>query len=149
MKTTYTVRALNSDTVWTFTYDLDGNLRSFQIMEGELSAKQMKWLFSSGNFPANESIMKNVWMLELKKNFEIIVGAPDLSFDNFWHSYNYKVKKIASERVWKRLSKKDRLEAIKAIEAYDKYLARKHIAKANPSTYLNQRYWEDNFNSIH
>ena len=149
MTTTYTVRALNSDTVWTFKYDLNGDLRAFKIEEGKLSGRQIKWLFASGNFPANESIMKTEWMQKMKNNFEIIIGKPDLSFDNFWKLYNHKVKKTVSQRVWKRLSKKDKLEAVKHIKEYDKYLMRKHIAKANPSTYLNQRYWEDNHGSIH
>lgn len=147
--TTYTVKSQNDTHIWEFKYDLNGHLRSFKILEGELSAKQMKWLFAQANFPANESIMKTVWMKNLKENFEILVGEPDLSFYAFWNSYNHKVKKVVSEKAWNRLSKKDRMDALKAIKPYDNYLARKGIAKAHPATYINQRYWEDNHASIH
>lgn len=147
--TTYTVKSQNDTHIWEFQYDLNGHLRSFKILEGELSAKQMKWLFAQANFPANQSIMKTVWMKNLKANFEIIVGEPDLSFDAFWNAYNHKVKKVVSERAWNRLSKKDRMDALKAIKSYEGYLHRKGIAKAHPATYLNQRYWEDSFASVH
>ena len=149
METIYTVKSIQDGYIWQFKYTLNGDLKSFEILEGTLSANQMKWLFSSSNFAANESIMKTVWMQNLKKNFEITIGAPDLSFEAFWKAYNHKVKKIISEKAWERLSKKDRIEAIKGIKPYDNYLARKGIAKAHPSTYINQRYWEDNHASIH
>ena len=147
--TTYTARALNTQDLYEFQYDLNGHLKSFKILEGQLTGQQMKWLFSNSNFPANESIMKTIWLKNLKKHFDIQVGTPDLSFDKFWQLYSHKVKKQASIKAWDRLSKKDKIEAIKSIESYDKYLARKHIAKAHAATYLNQRYFEDNFNSIH
>lgn len=147
--TTYTVKSQNDTHIWEFQYDLNGHLRAFKILEGELSAKQMKWLFAQANFPANESIMKTIWMKNLKENFEIIVGAPDLSFDAFWNAYNHKIKKVVSEKAWNRLSKKDRMEAIKGVKPYDNFLKRKGIAKAHASTYINQRYWEDNHASIH
>lgn len=148
METTYTVKSKMDGYVWQFKYHLNGNLKAFEILEGELSEKQMKWLFSP-HFPAIETIMKDTWIPELKKNFEITIGAPDLSFDAFYNSYNHKIKKVASETAWKRLSVKDRMAALQGIKAYDGMLSRKHVAKAHPSTYLNQRYWEDDHNSIH
>ncbi|HCY83153.1 MAG TPA: hypothetical protein DHV22_16900, partial [Xanthomarina gelatinilytica] len=108
--------------------------------------KQIQWLFVKGFFPYTEKQIKG-WVSI--KNFKIEVGKPDLSFDTFWEAYNHKVKKAMSEKSWKRLSQKDQMQAIEHIVVYDKYLHRKHIAKAAPSTYLNQRYWEDNHGSIH
>ena len=149
MQTIYTVKSKQDGYIWQFKYDLNGNLKAFEILEGILSGKQMKWLFASANFAANESIMKTVWMLNLKSNFEITVGVPDLSFEVFWNTYNHKVKKLLSEKAWERLSKKDRIDALQGIKPYDGYLSRKGVAKAHPATYLNQRYWEDNHASIH
>lgn len=147
--TIYTVKGKHEGHIWQFKYDFNGNLKAFEILEGLLSANQMKWLFASSNFAANESIMKTVWMHNLKTNFEITIGTPDLSFDVFYNAYNHKVKKLLSEKAWERLSKKDRMNALQGIKPYDNYLARKGIAKAHPSTYINQRYWEDNHASIH
>lgn len=149
METIYTVKSIQDGYIWQFKYTLNGDLKSFEILEGTLSANQMKWLFSSSNFAANESIMKTVWMQNLKKNFEITIGAPDLSFEAFWSLYNHKVKRVVSEKAWERINQKDRMEAIKGIKPYDNYLARKGIGKAHASTYINQRYWEDNHASIH
>lgn len=149
METIYTVKSKYDTHIWEFQYDLNGHLRTFKILEGELSVKQMKWLFGGQNFPANEVMMKTIWMKKLRSNFEVVVGEPDLSFEAFWNAYNHKVKKVVSERAWNRLSKKDRLDALKAIKSYEGYLHRKGIAKAHPATYLNQRYWEDSFASVH
>lgn len=147
--TTYTVKSQNDTHIWEFKYDFNGHLRVFKILEGELSDKQLKWLFGGTNFPGNEDIMKTVWMKKLRSNFEVVVGEPDLSFESFWNAYNHKVKKVVSERAWNRLSKKDRMDALKAIKSYESYLHRKGVAKAHPATYLNQRYWEDSFGSVH
>lgn len=145
--TTYTVTGKNTNIVWQFKYRLNGLLYEFKLMEGELDQKQINWLFVKGKFPYQEAQIKG-WINSIK-NFKIEVGAPDLSFDTFYDHYNHKIKKPMSEKAWSRLSKKDQMAAIEYIPTYDKYLARKHVAKAAPSTYLNQRYWEDNHASIH
>lgn len=147
--TTYTVKHKQAQILWQFKYDLNGHLRAFEVQDNPLSKTQVDFLFANQNFPVTERMMKEVWMKQKKSAFEIIVGEPDLSFDAFWNAYNHKVKKVVSERAWNRLSKKDRMDALKAIKSYEGYLHRKGIAKAHPATYLNQRYWEDSFGSVH
>ncbi|PKP26614.1 MAG: hypothetical protein CVU03_03500 [Bacteroidetes bacterium HGW-Bacteroidetes-2] len=149
MERIYTIKAKNSDALLEFKYDLNGNLTQFKILEGVLSAQQMRWLFSNGNFPAIEPFMHSHWIAKLKPHFEITIGEPDLSFESFWNAYNHKVKKVMAENAWKRLSTRDKMNALAGIKSYDNYLKRKGVAKAHPSTYLNQRYWEDNYGSIH
>jgi len=149
MNTTYTVKSRKDKYVWEFKYDLDGSLKSYKILEGHLTGTQIDWLFSSGNFPANENVMKNVWMQKLKKNFEVTVGDPDLSFEYFYNAYGNKIKKTKSEAAWKKLSKADKILALQKIKAYKGYLKRKGVAQANPEAYINQKRWEDDFDSIH
>ena len=144
--TTYTVTGTNTNIVWRFKYRLNGLLFEFKLIEGELDQKQINWLFVKGHFPYKEAQIKG-W--KAIKNLKVEIGKPDLSFEAFWNAYNHKLKRVLSERAWKRLSAKDQLDAIKGIKAYDGMLSRKGIAKAHPSTYLNQRYWEDNHQSIH
>lgn len=144
--TTYTVTGKNSEVVWFFKYDLNGLLREFRLDEGTLDEKQIQWLFHKDRFPYLEKTIKG-W--NSIKNLNVEVGTPNLTFDTFFNAYNHKVKKVVSEKAWSRLSQKDRIEAIKGIKAYDNGIQRKGIAKAHPSTYLNQRYWEDNWSSIH
>lgn len=149
LTTSYTVKSKQSNILWLFKYDLKGNLKAFEILEGELSQKQQTWLFVGGNFPITEDVIKKVWLKDLKANFEIVINAANLEFETYWQTYNHKVKKTMSEKGWAKLSKRDRIDALAHIPIYDKYLARKHVAKAAPSTYLNQRYWEDNHGSVH
>lgn len=66
-------------------------------------------------------------------------------FLEFYNAYGYAKSKSKAYQSWKKLSKKDKKAAIDAIPAY------KEDCKANdremkyPSTYLNQRTWEDDF----
>lgn len=145
MTTTYTVKSRQDGYVWQFRYDMGGNLLGFDILEGRLSVRQLKWLFSGGNFPATEIVMKTGWIPKLRKNFEISVGEPDLSFDAFWNAYANKVgKKKMAENSWKKLGKAIRIKALLGIRKYDNHLRlNPGIAKAHPSTYLNQEYWEN------
>lgn len=146
--TTYTVKGTKVPVFWTFKYDLNGVLISFKNESGPLTLAQASWLFQDGNFPHTEEMIKEIWSKNYKKHFEIVVGEPDLSFSTFWKLYKLPVKKVLAARAWERLSKADRRNAIAHIPIYDKFLQRKHIAKAHPSTYINQRYWEDNHGSI-
>ena len=147
--TTYTIKSKQNGFIWQFKYLLNGDLKSFEIVEGKLSATQMKWLFAGANFPTIESIMKTVWMKELKQNFEITIGDPDLSFDAFMEAYGYKVKRVMAERAWKKLNKADHIKAFLGLKGYNNHLKRNNgIAKAHPSTYLNQRYFEDEWHKV-
>lgn len=149
MKTTYTVKSRKDGFIWQFKYHLNGDLYSFTILEGKLNDNQVKWLFESCNFPAIEVLMKTRWMVKLKKNFEITIGEPDLSFEAFWNAYNNKVgKKKMAENTWNKLSKANKIKALQAISSYNKYLSRKPgIDKAHATTYLNQEYWENEWKS--
>lgn len=149
MKTTYTVKSRKDGFIWQFKYHLNGNLYSFTVLEGSLSGTQMKWLFGTDNFPALEVIMKEKWMKNLKANFEISIGEPDLTFEAFWNAYNNKVgKKKMAENTWNKLSKASKIKALQAISSYNKYLSRKPgIDKAHATTYLNQEYWGNEWKS--
>lgn len=145
--TTYTVKGRNIPIYWEFKFDLNGSLKSFKLEEdSELSEKLVTWLFHPKRFPHKESIIKS-W--EGIKNLELIKGEPDLSFESFWKNYNHKVGKIPAEKAWKRLTKAEKLKAFQTIKPYNGYLRRKGIEKAYPQKYLNQKKFNDEFNSIH
>ncbi len=52
--TTYRAKGKEIGLVFLFKYDLNGNLKLFEISEGVLDDKQMNWLFSK-NFTATET----------------------------------------------------------------------------------------------
>ena len=129
-----------------FNYDLNGLLIAFKILEGELNEKQQAWLFCH-RFPYQEQQMEVMKTVEW---FEVTESDPDLSFDAFWTAYGYKLgKKVQAQNAWNKLSKGERIAALAGIKPYDNYLKRRNnsIAKAYPSSYLNQRYWENDYKS--
>ena len=144
--TTYTVTGKNAPIVWQFKYHLNGLLSEFKLLEGELDAKQINWLFVQGKFPYLEKQIKG-W--SAISNFRIEVGEPDLSFDSFWNAYGNKVgKKKMAENTWNKLSQADKVKALQAIKHYNKYLSRKPgIDKAHATTYLNQEYYNNEWKS--
>jgi hypothetical protein len=69
----------------------------------------------------------------------------DISFENFWNRYNYKVGKKEAEAAWKKLSDAKKVKAIASIVLYDKYLAGKGIDKIYPERYLKKERFEDEY----
>lgn len=141
--TTYTVKSKEKGLIFLFKYDLNGHLKAFEILEGELTPAQQSWLFA--HFPSNESQMKIVWQKTkvFTDKFEIIKATPVLDFENLWNIYNNKVKKFEAEKSYNKLKEPDKIRCFLAIKGYDKYLAKAGVAKAHLSTFINQRYFED------
>lgn len=67
----------------------------------------------------------------------------ELTFDDFWEAYNYKVDKEVARRRWNALTTKDRIAAYNFIPAYDDFLKKKSLGKLYPSTYINKKRWND------
>lgn len=137
LETTYTVTGKRSGQI-TFKFDLNGDLILFKYEGEPLSDKQRKWLYP--RIPIHESKM-NMWTCI--KEFTVTKGEPDLSFDNFWNTYNEKQKRQVAEKLWAKLSNEDKYNAIAYIKRYDSLLKQKQTAKALPDTYLRQRRWLD------
>ena len=146
LATIYTVKSVNHPIVWVFAYDLEGMLVRFEVLDGQLSEMQAQWLFQPRHFPWHESRLQP-WYKNKKVSIE--KGEPDLSFEAFYNAYGYKIKKVVAKRSWDRLNRSDRMNALNGIRSYNNHLKRHPTKqKANPSTYLNQRYWEDDYGSI-
>lgn len=69
----------------------------------------------------------------------------DVLFIEFWSKYNKSVDKKKAFTAFKRLSKKDKLAAIAAIEAYRNSKGQNNKYIKNPTTYIHDRTWEDDF----
>lgn len=149
--TTYTVKGRKTPVLWQFKYHLNGDLYSFTILEGELSGKQMGWLFSKRNFPASENLMNIMWLKDkdILQKLEINKTELDLSFDGFWNAYAHKIgKKPMAENTWKKMSKANKIKAFMTIKDYNRYLSRKPgIEKAHATTYLNQEFYNNEYKS--
>jgi hypothetical protein len=125
-----------------FKYHLNGTLAMFEVLDGILTQKQIDWLFKKGNFAYHEDKVKE-WIKLLKANFEITVGDPVLDFESLWNLYDLKVKKHEAVKSFTKLKEADIIKCFFAVPQYKKYIARKNIAQAHLSTFINQRYFED------
>lgn len=67
--------------------------------------------------------------------------APD--FKAFWDAYGKKRDRGAAEKVWKRLSARDRRAAVEGIAAYREACRRDGVAMMYGQGYLSHRRWED------
>lgn len=137
LETTYIVTGKKNGQI-TFKFDLNGDLILFKYEGEPLTEQQRKWLYP--RIPTQENKM-GMWTAI--KEFTVTKGEPDLSFENFWNTYNNKAKKIKAQELWKKLSKNDRFNAIAFIKRYDNWLRLKGTAKALPDTYLRQKRWLD------
>lgn len=138
--TTYTVK-LQFGGVWQFKYNLNGVLIFFNVMEGNLSDKQEKFLYLDGKFPWKETHIKQ-WS-KLYKHATVEVGEPDLSFENFWKRYDLKVKKELSEKAWKKLNDADKIKCFLRLKQYNLSLVKSNQAKAHLVTWINQKRYND------
>lgn len=123
-----------------YTYNANGDLIAVEfvaIVEPAVHAKLCQQLP-----PTEAALMK--WR-EISKKMTITEVSPDLSFENFYKQYNYKVGKKEAENAWKRLSDAKKIKALAQIQVYDKWITTKHIPKAYPATYLNQERYEDEY----
>lgn len=60
----------------------------------------------------------------------------------FWNTYDKKIDKNDCRKVWARLTKRDRMLALKHVPIYVAYTPDKQFRK-NPLTYLRRRAWLD------
>lgn len=83
------------------------------------------------------------------KNIDNIVDSDkSTSFNSFYDLFNRKVGKKAAIKAWNSLTKTEKKKTIESIPLYNEYLALTEYDKCHPSTYLNQKRFEDDFKSL-
>lgn len=147
MQTTYIIKGKNNDTEYLFKYDLEGNLRTFEVVGAPLTDTQIVWFFKGNNIPSREQFMLDYWLKlpKFKSLFDIRKVPADLSFDNLWQLYNYKVSKADAIKAFAKLKEPDVIKCFIGLKPYEEYLAKTKIAKAHLSRYINGRYFENEY----
>lgn len=143
--TTYRAKGKDIDIVLLFKYDLNSNLKLFEVSAGQLRDDQLKWLFS--RFPVNENDMTTLWMKNEKytKVFTIEKSPADLSFDAGWLLYNHKLAKQDAEKSFKKMTEAEKIKFFLSLPPYERYLKTSGIAKCHMATYINKRYYENEY----
>lgn len=155
--TVYRAQGKEIGLTFLFKYDLNGNLKTFDVAEGNMVEMQVLWLMKvpegadMPRFPAFEQDFKHRWLnsAEMTAKFDITVSPADLSFEAFWTAYNLKVKKDLAEKAWNKLSEADRILAFLALPRYEAYLVKSGQAKAHPVTWINQKRWLDEYPEVY
>lgn len=144
--TTYRAQGKEIGLVFLFKYDLNGNLKLFEICEGLLNEKQIKWLFSL-NFPANETTMKTVWMKDKKytKVFTVERSLPDLSFEALWNLYGFKESRKEAETRFKKLKEDQIIKCFIQVPKYKKKLQFGTTAQALLATWIHKERFNDEY----
>ena len=75
-------------------------------------------------------------------NEDINIDIRKVQFEKFWNLYDKKQDRIKCERKWNNLKVKEQEECIKNLPAYILSTPDKQFRK-NPSTYLNNKSWEN------
>ena len=66
-------------------------------------------------------------------------------FIEFWKAYGYSVDKQETYKRWKKLSKKDKEDALKAIPDYFSDCVNHNRQKRYPAVYISKRTWENDY----
>ncbi len=144
METIYKVKGKDVGLEFVFKYDLNGVLMSFE-KNTALTDAQRLWLYSE-RFPETESLMR-MWISDkaMRKKFEVHKAPADLSFENLWVLYDNKVKKVFAEKAYSKLNETQKIKCFMHIPKYKDRILRTKEAQAHLATYLNQKYYEDEY----
>lgn len=107
-----------------------------------LDENQEQWL--SENFPITLARLNG--MVHNFKSLKAELVEADLSFENFWNTYNYKVgSKARAEKLWNKLTDAVKLKVFSVLPSYEYFLKIKNQEKAYPTTFLNEERYENEF----
>lgn len=143
--TTYRAKGKEVGLIFLFKYNLNGDLKQFEISEGSLNDDQKRWLFS--HFPADENIFKEVWIKTkaFQKKFEINIAPADISFESLWLFYGLKVGKVDAQKEYKKAKSETIIKVFTSIPAYKLYLQRTGQAQIQLCRYFLKKYYENEY----
>ena len=125
-----------------FEFDAQGLIICFDIRKAILSPAQYRGLMQ--RLPGDEDNLLK-WV-DSNKTLKSIIVPQDLSFDNFWNTYAYKVGDLAkAKKLWKALSDPDKAKALSAIHRYRVFAKDKGIDMVYPERYLSQQRYLNSF----
>lgn len=143
METMYFMRGKNSPTEHVFKYDLNGNLTTFENTGEPLSDAQKVWLFTSGNFPYDETKMREMMQSPaFSKHFDIEKTPASISFDDFWAAYGKIGTKALAKKKFEKLKDNEVIKAFLGIKKEQQKKKLDGTAMPYAETYLNQKRWE-------
>ena len=124
------------------TYNADGLLDIIDFSNSNLRGTPDLLAVLKNQIPHEEINFKG----SFSKETMIVVVTREVEFQEFWDKYANKVNRHRAEKLFKSLSKADRVLAYCEIARYDRYLAiTGYRSKADPDTYLRNKYWQNEY----
>jgi hypothetical protein len=118
-------------------------LSSFEITDAELNAEQTANILS-----VSLTLQQFLQYCKTIKQTPIEVKE-DLSFANFWHTYNYKVgSKETAEKYHNALDETNKALVLHSIKPYKEFCQRKNIGVAYPERYIKKGYYKNVYKSV-
>lgn len=120
-------------------YGLDNKLLFIDFMKCDLTDVQLKW------FKVHCPIYFSETFLDAFPNSQLnlIEEAYVVTFEMWWKRYGLKHNKARCLSLWNRLSQADQVNAYFKLGQYERHLSlNQWKTKADPDTYLRNRYWE-------
>ncbi|MFJ1439609.1 hypothetical protein ACILPE_07755 [Capnocytophaga canimorsus] len=144
--TTYRVMGKQTAISFIFKYNLNGDLKVFEIVGEPLNEAQKGWLFGAYRFPIDEEkIVLWTKMPDFVAKFKVEKIPADLSFDRLWEAYNYKMGKKDALKVFNKLKEPEIIKVFLSLKGYEAHLKRTGQAKAYLATYLNKEYYNNEY----
>ena len=82
-------------------------------------------------------------------NLKFVYDEFEVTFDDFWTKFDHKLNRLRCEKLWNKMSKKDRILAVMSLDSYFRYLMRNTwLTKMNPETYLFKKCWLNNYDNL-
>lgn len=147
--TTYRVIGNKNKIEFVFKYDLNGDLKLFEIVGEPLNEEQKAWLFGAYRFPIDEEkIIQWTKMQAMVQRFKVQKIPPNLSFEQLWEQYNYKMGKKDALKAFNKLKEADVIKLFLSLKGYEAHLKRTGQAKAYLATYINKEYYNNEYTSF-
>ncbi|MBT1702934.1 hypothetical protein [Chryseosolibacter indicus] len=120
-------------------YGLDGRLLFIDFLKCDLNEEQTDYFKSK--LPA---IFKDNFIEAFgNSKLSVVEEGYTVSFEQWWNRYNIKHNKARCIALWNKMSEADQVNAYFKMGNYERHLALNTWKnKADPDTYLRQRYWE-------
>lgn len=131
-------------------YGLDMRLQFIDLMKCDLTDEQIGF-FKKHLTPTLSKGEGADGVEDLKKCFgtarlDIVEQGYKITFEQWFNRYNVKRNKARCLKLWNKLSEADQVNAFFKLGLYERHLmVNNWKTKAEPDTYLRNRYWENDW----
>lgn len=125
-------------------YGLDNKLLYIDFMKSDMSEEQIDFFKRKLPVIYNDSFLEAFGSSRLN----VVKEGYVVSFEQWWNRYELKRNRDRCLKLWNKLSTADQVNAFFKLPMYLRHLSlNPWKTKADPDTYLRNRYWESEWKS--